>query len=102
MPDSRNIFAARTPFRGLQRLFGGVVLLAAFTGPAGLASADDTARQEGFDRDPGWEACQNRLLPERLPVVRQDFGARTSRRGVADGHFVEAWLDDLSYTASPR
>ena len=31
---------------------------------------------EGFDVDPGWEGLRNRLLPERLPTVRQDFGHR--------------------------
>jgi hypothetical protein len=34
--------------------------------------------REAFDRDPGWEGLRNRLLPERLPVVRQDFGHRPS------------------------
>lgn len=34
--------------------------------------------REAFDRDPGWEGVRNRLLPDRLPAVRQDFGHRSS------------------------
>jgi hypothetical protein len=32
----------------------------------------------GFDAEPNWEGFRNRLLPKELPVVRQDFGYRTS------------------------
>ena len=31
-------------------------------------------KTEHFDKDPGWEGYNNRMVPERTPVVRQDFG----------------------------
>jgi hypothetical protein len=33
-----------------------------------------------FDTDPRWEGYRNRLVPDDLPVTRQDFGHRTSRK----------------------
>jgi hypothetical protein len=35
---------------------------------------------EHFDADPGWDGFRNRLLPDKLPVVVQDFGYRGSNR----------------------
>lgn len=35
-------------------------------------------RTESFSSDPHWEEFRNRLLPEELPTVKQDFGYRTS------------------------
>ena len=42
---------------------------------------------EAFDADPGWDGFRNRLLPDRLPAVRQDFGLRPTNlaRGNAPG-----------------
>ncbi|KAF0177600.1 MAG: Uncharacterized protein FD161_2404 [Limisphaerales bacterium] len=31
-------------------------------------------KSESFDRDPGWEALNNRVEPKRVPTVTQDFG----------------------------
>jgi hypothetical protein len=31
-------------------------------------------KRESFDKDPGWEGHNNRIVPERLPTVSQDFG----------------------------
>lgn len=31
-------------------------------------------KSERFDKDPGWEAHNNRIVPERVPTVIQDFG----------------------------
>src|SRR4051812_50115600 len=31
-------------------------------------------KTERFDKDPGWEGHNNRIVPERLPTVVQDFG----------------------------
>ena len=44
--------------------------------PAAAASAAEGEQQtkQHFDADPGWEGFRNRLLPESLPRVRQDFG----------------------------
>jgi hypothetical protein len=45
---------------------------------ATLGSSQEAAktiiRSESFDKDPGWEALNNRIVPERVPTVRQDFG----------------------------
>lgn len=41
---------------------------------------------EPFDRDPGWEGWNNRLLPKELPTYEQDFGYRTTNHaGSAPG-----------------
>lgn len=37
-----------------------------------LASAQD--KTETFDRDPGWEGHNNRIVPKSVPTVKQDFG----------------------------
>jgi hypothetical protein len=31
-------------------------------------------KTERFDKDPGWEAYKNRIVPEAMPVIKQDFG----------------------------
>jgi hypothetical protein len=53
-----------------------LVLMVLF--PALLAAADagpqPLVKSESFDKDPGWEAYQNRLLPTVMPVITQDFG----------------------------
>jgi hypothetical protein len=45
---------------------------------AGNAGAEDRPRpvvkHESFDRDPGWEGHNNRLLPRVMPTITQDFG----------------------------
>src|SRR2546421_1152218 len=33
-----------------------------------------TLKAESFDKDPGWEGHNNRIVPERRPTVVQDFG----------------------------
>jgi hypothetical protein len=39
-----------------------------------------------FDRDPGWEGFNNRVVPKRVPTVTQDFGYRaTNFAGKAKG-----------------
>jgi hypothetical protein len=41
-------------------------------------AADDppktTLKTENFDKDPGWEGFNNRIVPDKVPVVTQDFG----------------------------
>jgi hypothetical protein len=66
----------------------------------GLVSADErpgpVMRTESFDRDPGWDAQNNRIVPAKYPTIVQDFGfSRTSfassekeRPPVAAGHFL--------------
>src|SRR5262249_9614690 len=39
-----------------------------------------------FDRDPGWEAHNNRVVPKDLPTIVQDFGySKTDHAGKAAG-----------------
>ncbi|HEY7156558.1 MAG TPA: hypothetical protein VH575_21500 [Gemmataceae bacterium] len=43
-------------------------------------------KTEHFDRDPGWEGHNNRIVPERVPTVTQDFGySKTHFAGQAAG-----------------
>src|SRR5687767_1793876 len=55
------------------------VLLLVFLGGA--------ERVETFDRDPGWEGVNNRVVPKAYPTVAQDFGynAGTNHAGDARG-----------------
>jgi hypothetical protein len=39
-----------------------------------LAPAADSLRRESFDRDPGWEGVNNRIVAEKLRTITQDFG----------------------------
>jgi hypothetical protein len=53
------------------------VLLAAPAGPANGGADDEpktVLKTESFDKDPGWEGHNNRIVPERRPTVVQDFG----------------------------
>src|SRR5262249_48098942 len=62
-------------------------LTAALVGPV---SADErpgpVTRTESFDRDPGWEGHNNRIVPRKYPTVVQDFGySKTNVAGKAAG-----------------
>lgn len=37
-------------------------------------AADPAMKSESFDRDPGWEAHNNRIVPASVPTIVQDFG----------------------------
>lgn len=39
-----------------------------------LGAEPPPLKTETFDRDPGWEGHNNRIVPGKLPVVKQDFG----------------------------
>src|SRR3954468_20174935 len=41
-----------------------------------LAADPPGVVRKDFSKDPGWDALNNRLLPEKLPVTRQHFGWR--------------------------
>src|SRR6476646_8269812 len=42
---------------------------------AGMAEQPKTAlKTESFDKDPGWEGHNNRIVPKNVPTVTQDFG----------------------------
>jgi hypothetical protein len=55
-----------------------LMLLVTLAVGAGEGRADDqakpTLKTESFDKDPGWEGHNNRIVPERAPTVTQDFG----------------------------
>ncbi len=56
----------------------GVVQLFVWSAP--LAHAEETeVIQQSFDRDPKWEQYRIQILPEKLPLVRQNFGYRRSQ-----------------------
>ncbi|HEY2159047.1 MAG TPA: hypothetical protein VGH33_25690 [Isosphaeraceae bacterium] len=45
-----------------------------------------TVKSESFDRDPGWEAHNNRIVPAVYPTIVQDFGySPTNAAGKAAG-----------------
>ena len=48
----------------------------------GFVPADErpgpVMRTESFDRDPGWEAHNNRIVPAKYPTIVQDFGYSTT------------------------
>ena len=53
-------------------------------------SADDAPptvlKSQHFDRDPGWEASNNRVVPKSYPTINQDFGfSRTNFAGNGPG-----------------
>jgi len=53
---------------------------------ADFAWAQLALKSESFDRDPGWEAHNNRLLPKEYPTVVQDFGySNTNLAGKSPG-----------------
>ena len=35
-------------------------------------------KTESFDRDPGWEGHNNRIVPKKYPTIVQDFGYSTT------------------------
>ncbi len=76
---------ARLPF-GFVCSTLGMLLAGSMAAPA-MAPRDQTVlKSEHFDRDPGWEGHNNRIVPERFPTVTQDFGySQTHFAGKAAG-----------------
>ena len=69
-----------------------VLRLLAFTAVAVFAAVNAaeppkaTVKSESFDRDPGWEARNNRIVPAEYPSVVQNFGySPTKHAGKASG-----------------
>lgn len=74
------------------RLNTGLALAAAILCPVVAATAGEqlsvgeVLKTEGFDRDPGWDSHDNRVLPKAYPTIVQDFGyCRTNVAGQAAG-----------------
>ncbi|MBX3436839.1 MAG: hypothetical protein KF861_05050 [Planctomycetaceae bacterium] len=59
-----------------RRIIAGFAIL--FVAAVALAGDDAGVTHWSFDVDPQWDGFRNRLLPESLPTVRQDFGYRHS------------------------
>lgn len=56
-------------------MFGVVVFWAVIISGYEIAAVEPPIqRKESFDTDPGWQALGNRLLPDSLPSVKQEFG----------------------------
>ena len=65
-----------------------LVPLAVGAGNGGAEEPPKTTplKTESFDQDPGWEGHNNRIVPERVPTVTQDFGySKTNFAGKAAG-----------------
>src|SRR5215208_3638252 len=67
-----------------------VIGTAAILGIADLAGAADAnatgLKHESFSNDPNWEGFNNRVVPQRPKIVKQDFGYNhTNHAGQAPG-----------------
>src|SRR5262245_58823374 len=56
----------------------GLALLAHLTTGTAAEQAQTALKTEHFDKDPGWEAHNNRIVPAKRPTVVQDFGYSTT------------------------
>lgn len=65
----------------------GTAALLGIASPAHAVEADATTlKHENFDKDPNWEGFNNRVVPKRQKIVRQDFGySPTNHAGRASG-----------------
>lgn len=64
---------ARNSYLPLAFAFGNLVFLDCEAGRA-EEPAKMVLKTERFDKDPAWEGFNNRIVPERIPTVTQDFG----------------------------
>lgn len=75
--------------RRLLRLSAFVLFGSVLAGDRAARSDEPTktlVKAESFDRDPGWESRNNRVVPKEYPTVVQDFGySRTNFAGQAPG-----------------
>ena len=74
MPRALRRAGRRKPYSAVALL--GLALL--ITPAAANGGAEDrpgpAVKSESFDKDPGWEGHNNRLLPRVVPVITQDYG----------------------------
>jgi hypothetical protein len=67
-----------------------MILVCLLAVAAGNGRSDDqpkpALKAESFDKDPGWEGHNNRIVPTKVPTVTQDFGySKTNFTGKAAG-----------------
>src|SRR6478735_2088960 len=83
----------------VQRLVPLALVMAIVSGP-GTGGAGEQSKPvlktESFDKDPGWEGHNNRIVPQRVPTVTQDFGYSKTNfagqgAGELGGHVTRAW-----------
>jgi hypothetical protein len=55
-----------------------IASIVAVTAADNRGASKSALKSESFDRDPGWESYNNRVVPDRYPLVTQDFGFCTS------------------------
>jgi hypothetical protein len=67
-------------------IFGTAAMLG-FIDPAGATDTNANGlKRESFDKDPNWEGFNNRVVPKRPKIVKQDFGfSPTNHAGRAAG-----------------
>jgi hypothetical protein len=64
-----------------------------FAALAVAVNAQDLSRRfEDFTADPQWESYRSQLLPNPIPITRQDFGARLLETGPTVGGWVQRSL----------
>src|SRR4051794_30548997 len=64
----------------MQRFAMSLLLLACGLNSAPAANQQPAiaSKTQHFDADPGWEAYQNRIAPQKARLIEQDFGYRES------------------------
>ena len=71
--------------------------------PGAEAQRPQTLKTEHFDRDPGWEGHNNRIVPKKVLMVKQDFGySATHFAGKAagrNGRRIQRSTTPASYAA---
>ena len=68
-----------------------------------MAAGAAPLKSETFDRDPGWEGHNNRIVPKNVQIVKQDFGyCATNIAGKAAGEMggvIQRCTTQASYAA---
>src|SRR4051794_31249668 len=88
LPLAMNRLCRHAPARTLWVALGLLCLAlpVALAAGAGDGQPKTALRTESFDKDPGWEGHNNRIVPERLPTVTQNFGySKTNFAGKGAG-----------------
>src|SRR5436190_23798447 len=98
----------RQTFGCLTVVFSIASILAIASSSSAIDASAAALKRERFDKDPNWEGFNNRIVPKRPKVVKQDFGfSPTSHAGRAPGELggaVQRSTTPASYAAkiSPK